>query len=56
MVFKKSRLIWIYKIFFILSLIIPFSTNSYAQAAKVGQKAEWEYPKKIWPLSPAFSD
>ena len=45
--FKRNRLIWIYEIFFILSLIISFFTNSYAQATKVGQKAEWEHPKKI---------
>jgi len=47
MVFKKNRLIRIYEIFLILFLIISFSTSIYAQAAKVGQKAEWEYPKKI---------
>jgi len=47
MVFKKNRLIWIYEIFFILFLIISFSTSIYAQTAKVGQKAEWEHPKKI---------
>lgn len=47
MVFKKNRLIWIYKIFLTLFLIILFSTSIYAQAVKVGQKAEWEHPKKI---------
>ena len=47
MVFKKNRLIRIYEIFLILFLIISFSTSIYAQAAKVGQKAEWEHPKKI---------
>ncbi|MBW2740646.1 MAG: hypothetical protein JRE64_17795 [Deltaproteobacteria bacterium] len=47
MVFKKNRLIRISEIFLILFLIILFSTSIYAQAAKVGQKAEWEHPKKI---------
>jgi arginine deiminase len=47
MVFKKNRLIWICEIFFVIFLITLFSANIYAQTAKVGQKAEWEHPKKI---------
>ncbi len=47
MVFKRNRLIRICEIFFVIFLITLFSTNIYAQSAKVGQKAEWDYPKKI---------
>jgi len=47
MALKRDRLIRICEIFFVIFLITLFSTNIYAQSAKVGQKAEWEYPKKI---------
>ena len=47
MVFKKNKLIWVYKIFFILFLAIAFSTTLQAretiiktQEVKIGQKAE----------------
>ena len=47
MAFKKNRLIRICEIFFVIFLITLFFSNIHAQTAKVGQKAEWEYPKKI---------
>jgi len=47
MALKKNRLVWICEIFFVIFLITLFSANIYAQTAKVGQKAEWEHPKKV---------
>ncbi len=54
MLFKKSKLIQICMIFFISFLAVSFSTTLYAKETKVetkeikiGQKAEWEHPKKI---------
>lgn len=54
MLFKKSKLIQICTIFFISFLAVSFSTIVYAKETKagtkeikIGQKAEWEYPKKI---------
>jgi len=67
MIFKKSRLAQVFDIFFILFIVIIFSTttqardakvgqkietitlsaNSPVQKTKIGQKAEWDYPKRI---------
>jgi len=43
----KNRFIRMGEIFFVIFFITLFSANIYAQSAKVGQKAEWDYPKKI---------
>jgi len=47
MTFTKRRSIRIYEIFVALVFVIAFSTNTHAQAANVGQRAEWDLPKKI---------
>ena len=54
MIFKKSRSSRIYEIFFIFFLLVAFSTTLHAretrvktQETKIGQKAEWEHPKRI---------
>ena len=47
MKFKGRKSVWIYEVFIVLFLIILHSTTIYAQAVKVGQRAEWDHPKTI---------